>query len=130
MLEMVKRAASRRLQTDRVRVTRDVPGPPVLNSATLAVSRSQQLVYEGPAMYGNRLSGHPRDTGYADLREHHGVVRVPLPCPTIRVDDEITFLTGSLAGSATFRVESVVIQTFEATRRFQVERLEREVMQS
>jgi len=70
-------------------------------------------------MYSDRLSGHPRDLGYADLREHHGILRVPFDADGINVDDKVSFESGPLTGQE-WTVEAVLTQTYEVTRRLRI----------
>lgn len=79
-------------------------------------------------MYSDRLSGHPRDLGYADLREHHGILRLPLEADGINVGDKVTFQSGSLTGQE-WAVEAVLTQTHEVTRRLRIMYQPQEVSQ-
>ena len=131
MLKMMRRAAARHLKAagDTVVVTRVGSGVGVYDEDTLrTVLTPSTTIYTGPALYSDRLSGHPRDSGFADLREHHGVVRfLADPAPSVAVDDQIRFTSGACSGM-TFTVKAILNQTLEATRRVAVYREDPEVM--
>jgi hypothetical protein len=111
-------------------VTRRPGGVGVYDPDTLKTALpAAETVYAGPAFYSDRLSGHPRDTGHADLREHHGVVRFPSPSAAVEVDDEIRFVDGPCEGM-TFTVKAILNQTSELSRRVAVFRDDPEVMHS
>jgi len=102
-----------------------------MNTTTGVVTPGTDVViYEGRGMYGDRLSGHPRDEGFADKREHLGVLRLPVDggCD-VNIDDEVLFLEGPLTDEV-WEVVAEQRQTYQGTARFEIYKKESEVMRS
>ncbi len=118
MFSAVRKAAQKQFR-DRVVITREAPGQTSIDESTGVVTESESEVWRGSALYSDRLSGHPRELGFADLREHHGILRIPVDAAEVYVGDHVTFLSGANQGQE-WDVEAVLSQTLEATRRLRL----------
>ncbi len=124
-LDRARSAALRRM-VDTVVITRYEPGPGTLNPATLLVTADVTTIYSGPGFYGDRLSGHERQEGFADKHEHRGMLRIPDGAADVRSGDLVDFTAGRLAGTQ-WMVEANLEQTAQGTQRFRLIRKEAEV---
>lgn len=130
MLNQRGLAAIERMLDQKVTITRTGPGPGTLNPVTGELTPvASPAVYAGPAGFGGRLSGQKRDDGFADRREDVMLLRLPSASPTIELDDEVTFDSGDLAGTA-WEVIGTYPSSWQVTRRLKIRKVEQEVSQA
>ena len=121
ILESVRSAMESRM-VDTVEIRRPDPGPGTLNPSTFAVTATDTLIYSGAAMYGDRLSGHERQEGFADKHEHRGMLRIPADEDDVRVGDLVTFTAGPMASDDVWLIEANLKQSAQVTQRFRITR--------
>lgn len=100
---------------------------------TLEVSDHDPLeIYDGPLMIGAMRTGQQRDRGYGDFRETVTEILIPLEAwadGVVPLDAKVEILEGPGQGRE-WRITGILHHTNSLTRRFEVTRLDPEVVSS